>query len=95
MNKELTLQDFYINFRPFADAKNAYQFAKWLLAVYANDDKNLWWVENGRVIFDHYASTGSMDFDHNGVHDSGLRTPELGRIDRDHEYFIRWCWYPE
>lgn len=93
MNK-LTLQDFYTNFLPFADRVTAYRFAKDLFSIYANgDDKDLWWVENGKIVFDNYAATGKMAFDQNGIHDSGLRTPELWRLDRYSEFFIRWCWY--
>ena len=91
---DLTLQNFFTNFRPFADSNTAYQFAKKLFAAYLNTkDKYLWWVENGKIVFDKYNFTGSLDFDRDGVHDSGLRTPELWQPYSNSEFFIRWRWY--
>lgn len=79
-NHELTLQDFFRNFRQFADSKTAYSFAKWLYKDYLKEPEP-YFIENGKIVFDEYTSGEG----------SGYITPELGQYDGDGEYFIRWC----
>lgn len=92
---KLTLVNFYKNFKQYADSKTAYCFAKKLFAQYAiepEEVKELYSVQNNDIVFDNYSYTGEMDFDSNGVHDSGYRTPQLWN-DLQGGLFIRWCWY--
>ena len=91
---KLTLKDFYNNFKQYADSKTAYCFAKKLYAQYLQESdevKELYSVNHNDIVFDNYNCCGEMDFDNNGVHDSGLRTPQLWD-DLQGGYFIRWCW---